>query len=47
MLHNSGRKVEEGGSLETRLSAGEEHAKKKSPIGRRETVDTRGVRAKE
>lgn len=36
MLHNNGRKVEEGGSLETRLSAGEEHAKKKSPIGRHE-----------
>lgn len=34
MLHNNGRKVEVGGSLETRLSAGEEHAKKKSPIGR-------------
>lgn len=34
MLHNNGTKVEVGGSLETRLSAGEEHAKKKSPIGR-------------
>lgn len=36
MLHNNGTKVEVGGSLETRLSAGEEHAKKKSPIGRHE-----------